>query len=138
MSNATYDPPDIAYIKMALDGFSVSGPECRMVKPHIADYHLLDPPVPSNPEELVEPSTEALRREVPKLIEELAIHRRELAKVRADLLDMSSGRLDDYLLHTCMINMHHALYRSWSERHRMRCELQGQGKMMHQDESDQT
>ena len=68
-----YEPPDIAYINQALDGFARYGGDARMVMPHIPimpwEDHVRNPKV--------EQATAAMVREVPKLIEELAIYKRE-------------------------------------------------------------
>lgn len=134
-----YEPPDITYIKMALDGFAKSGPECRMVKPHIADYLDLSTPVPVNPEELLEPATEALRREFPKLIAELAIYKRELEQAQDAFAEMMRMPVEFYTAEADALirlayNHHKAISDNRYTKLRASRKLQYAGTMLGQDD----
>ncbi len=137
---AEYDPPDITYIKLALDGFATCGPECRMVKPHLADLlYLLDGGAPPDPSEMIEFATEALRREVPKLIEALAIHKRELEQAAAMFeqimvlpIEMYSPEAED--MRCKAYQAHKKLYDNKYDKRRAYYRLQRDGKMLNQDD----
>lgn len=83
--NKDFEPPDITYILMALDGFERGGPEVTMIMPHLP----LGPFDECSASLVSESGCKALQREVPKLIAELGIVKLELERAKLDLLDLA-------------------------------------------------